>query len=1053
LCHTSHSGSSLICIDEWARGLGNTIPWTANCAKRNMSRTSIPRVRTLALLGIALSVSACSSTAEPTAPILVPTSPAAELAVDPTVEQSLLEASADLEVPVPSYDPVEWLLEHGLIEGPADRSLAQAPGYRVGSVDQFFVRDEDSDTGFTEITAELLYQNELVSMWVEDGLAVDPRALATAADKFAREIVPILRDFFGQEWSPGVDNDPRLSILHLSLLEDAVGEYSSADEYLSAVEPFSNQREMFYVSLADFEVGSDDYMATLAHEFEHMIQWRNDPSESTWLDEGLAQLAERIVGYDTNTTHPNFLGNTDLQLNAWPSNRAQNLPNYGGSYLFVLYLWERFGDDLIRDLARHPEDGMAAVRQSLAQRGLDADDVFGDWTVANLLGEPVPPYGYTQETLRPVCPVRQVTTLPSTIEGRLPQYSADYLRLEGEGEVELGFRGSTRVGAIPANAASGTHFWWSNRGDNVHSTLTRSFDLTGLERATLLFQTWHDIEPYTDLGYVSISTDGGQTWSFLNGIQTSYDPAFDYGPNYTGVSGDRARPEWVSERIDLSPYVGSEVRVRFEYLTTSPHSGNGWAIDDIAIPELDYLYDVDAGDGGWVGEGFVRTRQAVDQDWAVYVALPGEVRKLQVAEDGSASTRFSLGPDQSMATIVIAAMAPRTKVEATYKLSLAGKAALSAANGSDQGSGIFFDDFSDECSGWEINETASSAYGYRDEAFYFDLRDSGQIALSIPGLSLSDVVIDVSTEQATSAGDNSWGVVCRYLDVNNYYGFEISDDQYFTIYAFLEGEYVPLLEWSQLPSIATGDGAQNRLSASCVGETLSLYLHGQQVASVTDSRLTAGDIGLTVSTYDGGGARVLFDNLRVETPDYASLPDVLLFDDFADPGGGWLVDSGGESAVGYLEGEYFIDVFLPDFWAWSLVGGDYVDIVVEVDTRIDTPTPDNSWGLFCRYQDTDNQYAFEIGNDGLYVIYALVGGEFVQLSDWMFSDAINTGPGAENHIRVSCVGDALELVVNGVTLAEVTDSTFQSGDVALLGATYESGGSRVLFDNLVLRQP
>jgi hypothetical protein len=71
----------------------------------------------------------------------------------------------------------------------------------------------------------------------------------------------------------------------------------------------------------------------------------------------------------------------------------------------------------------------------------------------------------------------------------------------------------------------------------------------------------------------------------------------------------------------------------------------------------------------------------------------------------------------------------------------------------------------------------------------------------------------------------------------------------------------------------------------------------------------------------------------------------------------------------------------------------------------------------------------------------------------MFSTAINTGPGAENHIRVSCVGDALELVVNGVTLAEVRDSTFRSGDVALLGATYGAGGSRVLFDNLILRQP
>jgi hypothetical protein len=183
------------------------------------------------------------------------------------------------------------------------------------------------------------------------------------------------------------------------------------------------------------------------------------------------------------------------------------------------------------------------------------------------------------------------------------------------------------------------------------------------------------------------------------------------------------------------------------------------------------------------------------------------------------------------------------------------------------------------------------------------------------------------------------------------------------------------------------------------------------------------------------------------------LPDVLLFEDFSDPNSGWDVESDSQSAVGYLEDEYFIEVLTPDLWIWSLVGSDYDDIVVEVDTRVVSATTDNSWGVFCRYADADNQYVFEIGNDGLHVIYALVEGVFVQLSDWTFSSAINTGTGAKNHIRASCVGDELELVVNGVTLATVTDSAFRTGDVALVGATYSAGGGRVTFDNLVLRQP
>ena len=1018
-----------------------------------MIRISSSRILCIALIGFSVLVTACSSPPSPTAPPAAPTETTIKLSVEPTKEQPVIETISDLEIPVPSYDPVEWKLQHGLISAPAKRSLAEAPGHTFGSTDKFFVRDESTDSGFSEITADLLYQNELVSMWVEDGLAVDSGALETAANKFTSEIVPTMREMFGQEWSPGVDNDPRLSILNLSFLPDAVGEYSSTDQYLSAIEPFSNQREIFYVSLEEFDIGSDDYMATLAHEFEHMIQWHSDPSETTWLDEGLAQLAERIAGYDTVTTHPSFLANTDIQLNTWPSNPAKNLPNYGGSYLFLLYLWERFGDELIRDISQHPEDGMAAIRHSLSKVGIDSHEVFGDWTIANLLSEPEPPYGYAHEKLRPACPIQKVEALSGTIEGRLPQYSADYLQLDGLGEVELGFRGSTNVNPIPANATSGTHYWWSNRGDNVHSTLTRGFDLTGVERATLHFQTWHDIEPYIDSGYVSVSRDGGKTWEFLNGAYTIYDPTFDYGPNYTGVSGQRARPEWVPERMSLTDYAGPEILLRFEYVTQPPYNGHGWAIDDIAIPELDYLYDVDTGDGDWTGEGFVRTRQTVDQDWAVYILLPDEIRKLQISDDGSASVRFNLDSERGPATVAVVAMAPRTKVEGTYKLSLAGDAELAPISASDPGLGFFYDDFSDQCSGWEIDESPDTTYGYREDAFFFELKDTDLIALSNPGLSLSDVVIDVRTIQTTSAGDNSWGVICRYLDFDNYYGFEISDDQYFTIYAFLNGEYVTLYEWSPLNSIASGDGANNRLSASCVGDELGLSLHGQEIASVMDGSLTAGDIGLTASTYDGGHAAVRFDDLRVQTPDYATLPDVLLFEDFSDPASGWEIDSDSESAVGYLDGEYFIDVFMPDSWIWSLVGSDYNDIVVEVDTRVDSPTSDNSWGVFCRYGDPNNQYGFEIGNDGLHIIYALVDGEYQQLTDWMFSSAINTGAGAENHIRASCIGDTLVLLVNGVKLAEVTDSTFQNGDVALVGATYGSGGSRVTFDNLVLRQP
>ena len=58
---------------------------------------------------------------------------------------------------------------------------------------------------------------------------------------------------------------------------------------------------------------------------------------------------------------------------------------------------------------------------------------------------------------------------------------------------------------------------WSNKGDDIDTTLTYSVDLTQATDPVLTFSTWYDIEPWYDFGYVSVSADGGATWEALEG--------------------------------------------------------------------------------------------------------------------------------------------------------------------------------------------------------------------------------------------------------------------------------------------------------------------------------------------------------------------------------------------------------------------------------------------------------------------------------------------------------------------------------------------------------
>lgn len=98
--------------------------------------------------------------------------------------------------------------------------------------------------------------------------------LVVGIDRFENKTYPLNREYFGSEWTPGVDNDVHVSVLNARDLGQSVGGfYSAADEYSHLVNPYSNEKEMFYIAAnrAEMQPNSSLYDGTLAHEFQHMI--------------------------------------------------------------------------------------------------------------------------------------------------------------------------------------------------------------------------------------------------------------------------------------------------------------------------------------------------------------------------------------------------------------------------------------------------------------------------------------------------------------------------------------------------------------------------------------------------------------------------------------------------------------------------------------------------------------------------------------------------------------------------------------------------------------
>jgi hypothetical protein len=559
-----------------------------------------------------------------------------------------------------------------------------APQYKVGDRRQFWVSNSDTQK-HTEITAELKHMTDVVAMWVEVGVRLDQRDLEASAKRFTEETYPTNREFFGSEWTPGVDSDPRLHILHArNMGENIAGYFTSAHQYSQEVNQYSNEREMFFISAdaGNAKPNSAYYDGTLAHEFQHMIHWANDRNETSWVNEGMSELASQLNGFDVGGHDLAYMQKPDTQLTTWGDiTQESNSEHYGASYLFMSYFLDRFGEDLTKAVVASDKNGTAGFDEALEQAGRPErfDDVFADWVIANYLDAPEADadgrYGYREIDLFPLAISEEHRRYPVTGQAQVSQYGADYVRLGGSEPLTIRFQGNQQAQIVNAEP-QGAYSWWSNRGDQSDSTLTRSIDLRGATSAALDFSLWYEIEDGWDYAYAQVSTDGGEKWQILEGQHTTDENPVGnaFGPGWTGVSGGGDAPEWVEERVDLTPFAGQEILLRFQMVTDDAVNKPGLLIDNLRIAEIGWQDDGESGDAGWTSNGWILTDNSVAQRWLVQVLEIGAgtvtVERVEVGPNGTGELRIDNMADLDEVMLTISALAPATTEKASYSYTI-----------------------------------------------------------------------------------------------------------------------------------------------------------------------------------------------------------------------------------------------------------------------------------------------------------------------------------------------------------------------------------------------
>ncbi|RKQ88553.1 S8 family serine peptidase [Brockia lithotrophica] len=137
------------------------------------------------------------------------------------------------------------------------------------------------------------------------------------------------------------------------------------------------------------------------------------------------------------------------------------------------------------------------------------------------------------------------------------------------GRNDIWARGEPRKG--PMAALIPPNVWATGLSGNYENNMDASLyappiDLRNAEHAGLTFAHWYEIERYWDKARVEISRDGGQNWEEL-----------------AAYSDREVGKRWSFVRVDLDPYVGHVVQLRFRFTSDSSVTYQGWLLDHVVV--------------------------------------------------------------------------------------------------------------------------------------------------------------------------------------------------------------------------------------------------------------------------------------------------------------------------------------------------------------------------------------------------------------------------------------------------------------------------------------
>jgi hypothetical protein len=173
------------------------------------------------------------------------------------------------------------------------------------------------------------------------------------------------------------------------------------------------------------------------------------------------------------------------------------------------------------------------------------------------------------------------------------------------------------------------------------------------------------------------------------------------------------------------------------------------------------------------------------------------------------------------------------------------------------------DDFSSDSGLWDTPFEGTTSVYYRSSELRIAVEEENTLAWSMLDTEVENFYVEVDVIQREGSLDNQFGFLFRFDETGNYYLFAASNDGYYSLQLYNEGEWTPILDWEESDAIEVGEGTVNTLGLLAEGDSLTLLINDFIVDEASDDTLAGTGLALNAGVFDEPPIELGFDNLRL----------------------------------------------------------------------------------------------------------------------------------------------------------------------------------------------